>query len=91
MDFGLFNLMQQRDRTKSSREVVRDAIDQTIAAEELGFGRVWFAEHHFSNYSLCPAPLMMCGYAAGVTKKIRLGTAVVVPPLWSLPSSHRSS
>ncbi len=82
MDFGLFNLMQHRDRSKSSREVVRDAIDQTIAAEELGFGRVWFAEHHFSNYSLCPAPLMMCGYAAGVTKKIRLGTAVVVPPLY---------
>ncbi|MCG8546570.1 MAG: LLM class flavin-dependent oxidoreductase [Alphaproteobacteria bacterium] len=82
MDFGVFNLMQQRDRTKTSREAVDDAIDQTLAAEELGFGRAWFAEHHFSNYSLCPSPLMMCAYAAGVTKKIRLGTAVVVPPLY---------
>ena len=82
MDFGVFNLMQQRDRNTSSRDVVDDAIDQTLAAEELGFGRAWFAEHHFSNYSLCPSPLMMCAHAAGMTKRIRLGTAVVVPPLY---------
>jgi alkanesulfonate monooxygenase SsuD/methylene tetrahydromethanopterin reductase-like flavin-dependent oxidoreductase (luciferase family) len=82
MDFGVFNLMQQRERATTSRDVVDDAIEQTLAAEQLGFGRAWFAEHHFSNYSLCPSPLMMCAYAAGVTERIRLGTAVVVPPLY---------
>ena len=83
MDFGIFNLLQQRQQTKTSAQVIDDALAMVRLAEELGFSRVWFAEHHFSNYSLCPSPLVMCAYAAGITKRIRLGTAVVVPALYS--------
>ena len=83
MDFGIFNIMQQRDASKSSKQVYDEAIEQTIVAEQLGFGRAWYAEHHFSNYSLCPSPLMMCAHMAGRTSRIRLGTAVVVAPLYT--------
>jgi alkanesulfonate monooxygenase SsuD/methylene tetrahydromethanopterin reductase-like flavin-dependent oxidoreductase (luciferase family) len=48
----------------------------------MGLMRAWFAEHHFSNYSLCPAPLLLIAHAAAQTERIRLGTAVVVPPLY---------
>ncbi len=82
MDFGIFNVMQQRHRSKTSKEVVDDALYLTRAAEELGFSRAWFAEHHFSNYSLCPSPLMLIAHVAARTTAIRLGTAVVVPPLY---------
>ena len=51
-------------------------------ADEIGFDIAWFAEHHFSNYSICPSPLMMASYCAGMTRKIRLGTAVLVLPLY---------
>ena len=81
MDFGIFNLMQQRGANVTSAELVDDAIRHTRIAEALGFGRAWFAEHHFSNYSLCPSPLMMVAHAAAVTERIRLGTAVIVAPL----------
>jgi alkanesulfonate monooxygenase SsuD/methylene tetrahydromethanopterin reductase-like flavin-dependent oxidoreductase (luciferase family) len=81
MDFGLFNLLQHRDRSKSSHDLIQEALDHTRKAEELGFSRVWFAEHHFSNYSLVPSPLMMCAYAAAITKRIRVGSAVVILPL----------
>ncbi len=81
MDFGIFNLMQQRGANVTSAELVDDAIRHTRIAESLGFGRAWFAEHHFSNYSLCPSPLMMVAHAAAVTERIRLGTAVIVAPL----------
>ncbi|MBL4721712.1 MAG: LLM class flavin-dependent oxidoreductase [Alphaproteobacteria bacterium] len=81
MDFGLFNILQQRDRAKNSRTIIEESIEQTRIAEKLGFAHAWFVEHHFSNYSLCPSPLTMAAYAAGVTKKIRLGSAVIVPPL----------
>ena len=64
-----------------SAELVDDAIRHTRIAESLGFGRAWFAEHHFSNYSLCPSPLMMVAHAAAATERIRLGTAVIVAPL----------
>src|SRR3546814_15547650 len=83
MDFGIFNIMQQRDIKKSVKQVYGEAVEQTIVAEQLGFGKAWYAEHHFSNYSLCPSPLMMVAHMAGKTKTIRLGTAVVVAPLYT--------
>lgn len=83
MDFGIFLLMQHRDQKKSSRQIIRETIEQTQAADRLGFGAAWFAEHHFNNYCLCPSPLMMVAHCAGVTDRIRLGSAVVVVPLYN--------
>jgi alkanesulfonate monooxygenase SsuD/methylene tetrahydromethanopterin reductase-like flavin-dependent oxidoreductase (luciferase family) len=83
MDFGIFILMQQRDQKKSSYQIIQEAVEQTRVADELGFGAAWYAEHHFSNYGLCPSPLMMVAHCAGVTKQIRLGSAVVVAPLYT--------
>ena len=83
MDFGIFNVMQQRHRAKPSQQILEEAVEQTRVAEQLGFSTNWYAEHHFSNYSLCPSPLLMAAHCAGMTEKIRLGTAVVVPPLYT--------
>ena len=81
MDFGVFNLLQHRDRAKSPHEVIAEALEHTRLADELGFSRVWFAEHHFSNYSLCPSPLILCTQAAAMTERIRVGCAVLILPL----------
>jgi len=82
MRFGLFCLMPQRDIRKSAGQIAAEAIEQAKAAEALGFETVWFAEHHFSNYSMIPSPLMMCAFCAGRTDKIKVGTGVVVLPLY---------
>jgi len=82
MKFGLFCLTPQRDTSKNPGQIAREAIDQAKLAEALDFETVWFAEHHFSNYCMIPSPLMMCAHAAGVTKTIKLGTGVVVMPLY---------
>jgi alkanesulfonate monooxygenase SsuD/methylene tetrahydromethanopterin reductase-like flavin-dependent oxidoreductase (luciferase family) len=81
MDFGIFNLLQHRDRSKPPQEVISEALEHVQLAEELGFSRAWFAEHHFSNYSLCPSPLIFCNQVAATTKKIRIGCAVLILPL----------
>ena len=81
MDFGIFNLLQHRDRTKPPISVIAEALEHTKLAEELGFSRAWFAEHHFSNYSLCPSPLIFCTQVAAVTSSIRIGSAVLILPL----------
>ena len=81
MDFGVFNLLQHRDRSTSPRQVLEEALEHTRLAEDLGFSRVWFAEHHFSNYSLCPSPMILCTQAAAMTKRIRVGSAVLILPL----------
>jgi alkanesulfonate monooxygenase SsuD/methylene tetrahydromethanopterin reductase-like flavin-dependent oxidoreductase (luciferase family) len=80
--FGLFSLMQQRHAARGNRSVFADLDDQVALAEDLGFETAWFAEHHFSGYSLCPSPLMAAAYFAGRTKNIRLGTGVIVLPLY---------
>jgi alkanesulfonate monooxygenase SsuD/methylene tetrahydromethanopterin reductase-like flavin-dependent oxidoreductase (luciferase family) len=82
MHFGLFSLMTQRDRGASARQLYQEMVEQVKMAEAIGFDIAWFAEHHFSNYCLCPSPLAMAIALAPQTTKIRLGTAVIVAPLY---------
>ena len=53
-------------------------------AEPLGFDSLFALEHHFTGYSMSPAPLQLLSYYAGRTKKIQLGTCVIVLP-WHDP------
>lgn len=85
MEFGVFMLAQQRSYDQSSAEIIHNTIEQTVMAEQAGFDAAWYPEHHFNNYALSPSPLMMCAHAAGVTSRIRLGTAVCVLPLYQAP------
>jgi alkanesulfonate monooxygenase SsuD/methylene tetrahydromethanopterin reductase-like flavin-dependent oxidoreductase (luciferase family) len=82
MHFGQFNLMGYRTPGAKAYEIYDNAVEQVKAAEAAGFEIAWFAEHHFSNYCVCPSPLMMLARLAGETSRIRLGSAVVVAPLY---------
>ena len=83
MEFRIFNLMGAREADKSAAQVFAEVAEQTRLADQLGYRTAWFAEHHFSNYCLCASPLMMIAHCAAITEKIRLGTAVVVLPLYN--------
>ena len=82
MDFGLFCLMNQRSTSQSAQAILSQTSEQVKAAETAGFKTAWFAEHHFSNYSLTPSPLLMVANMAALTTKIQLGTGVLVLPLY---------
>lgn len=82
MKFGVFNVMQQRDPGQAAEQVLLEAVDQAVTAEALGFDSCWFPEHHATNYSLCPTPLMMINHCAARTERIRLGSGVIVAPLY---------
>lgn len=82
MELGLFSLMPLRDTSRAPAAIYEDTIGLVKDAEAGGFDVAWFAEHHFGNYSMCPSPLMMAGYCAGVTNTIGLGAAVLVTPLY---------
>ena len=81
MKFGVFFLLRSPG-AQPSREVYQGALDEMAYADELGYDSIWIAEHHFSNYGYCPNPLALAIKAAQVTKRVRLGTAVLVLPLW---------
>ena len=83
MDFGIFNLMGYRSQGTSTREILEDAVALTRLADQGGLGISWFAEHHFSNYGICPSPLMMAAYCIPQTRRIKLATGILVIPLYS--------
>jgi alkanesulfonate monooxygenase SsuD/methylene tetrahydromethanopterin reductase-like flavin-dependent oxidoreductase (luciferase family) len=83
MDFGIFNLMGARGANRPAADIFAEVAEHTRLADRLGYAIAWFAEHHFSNYCLCASPLMMVAHCAPLTKSIRLGTAVVVVPLYN--------
>ncbi len=63
---------------------MQEELKQILLGEELGYDSIWMTEHHFDDYSVSPAPLMTLAWLAAKTKRMRLGTAVIVAP-WHDP------
>jgi alkanesulfonate monooxygenase SsuD/methylene tetrahydromethanopterin reductase-like flavin-dependent oxidoreductase (luciferase family) len=49
-----------------------------LRAEELGVDEAWVAEHHFDPDAVSPSITSLLAYLAGVTRRIRLGSAAVL-------------
>ena len=64
--------------------VVTEHLAMGDLAEPLGFDSLWALEHHFTGYAMSPAPTQLLAYFAGRTKRVALGTAVIVLP-WHDP------
>ena len=59
---------------------LRNSIDLARHADALGFTRYWLAEHHNLASVASPAPDLMIGQIAAVTKNIRVGSGGVMLP-----------
>ena len=84
MEFGiLFTSHPNTDREPHPhRDVHARVTHEILRAEELGFDYAWIAEHHFSNqYGIMPDVFVYAAYLAALTKRIKIGTAVVTLPL----------
>ena len=76
------NMLQKEGHPDAS--VVTEHMAMGDLAEPLGFDSLWALEHHFTGYAMSPAPTQTLAYFAGRTKRIELGTAVIVLP-WHDP------
>ncbi|HEX4214968.1 MAG TPA: LLM class flavin-dependent oxidoreductase [Candidatus Dormibacteraeota bacterium] len=74
MRFGL-SLCPEVHRNAETRE-------QAFAAEELGYDSVWLPEHHLMR-GYAPSPLLALASLASITKRVSLGTNVVLVPFYS--------
>jgi alkanesulfonate monooxygenase SsuD/methylene tetrahydromethanopterin reductase-like flavin-dependent oxidoreductase (luciferase family) len=79
MKFGIDHLFTWRG-DRSQRDVLREAVDQTVLADRLGFDGCWLAEHHFSNYGIVGHLPTIAAALAEATERIRVGLAVAVLP-----------
>ena len=89
MKYALFTHVpwqQDADTVK----LLSHAADEAALAEELGFASAWIAEHHFTRYGVGSSALVIAAYIAGQTKKIRLGTGVLIPTLHNPYASPRT-
>src|SRR5580698_9850157 len=76
------NMLCQDGRSDAS--VVGEHLAAGDLAEPLGFDSLFALEHHFTGYAMSPAPTQLLSYFAGRTKRVQLGTAVIVLP-WHDP------
>ena len=63
-------------------EFVQRALALADLAEPLGFDGIWAPEHQGTPYGMTPNPIQTLTYFAGRTKRISLGSMVVVAPWW---------
>lgn len=83
MEIGMsLNVLQQEGRSDAA--VMRDHMAMGDLAEPLGLDSIFALEHHFTGYSMSPQPTQLLAYFAGRTKRVKLGTAVIVLP-WHDP------
>src|SRR4030088_1692511 len=76
------NMLSQPGRSDAA--VVMEHLALGDLAEPLGFDSLFALEHHFTGYAMSPAPTQLLSYYAGRTRRITLGTAVIVLP-WHDP------
>ena len=81
MKFGLF-LEWPNPTLRNWKTLFEEGMEQVQYSEELGFDYCLIAEHHFSNYGNSPSPLLQALYIGQHTKRIKIGTAALVLPVW---------
>ena len=60
----------------------KEALEEAIYGEELGFDSVWLEEHHSIHNHYWPSPLMALAGIATRTTRVLLGTDIVVLPFY---------
>ena len=80
MKYSIFTHVPWPENTDPAK-LLTHAADEVKLAEDLGFSSAWIAEHHFTRYGVGSSALVIASYMAGQTKRIRLGTGVLIPTL----------
>ncbi|AUX27035.1 alkanal monooxygenase [Sorangium cellulosum] len=84
MHVGMGVIFQAEDEGRTDGDVYRNELRLADLAEPLGFDSIWGVEHHFTGHTVCPDVLQYLSYLAGRTRRIQLGSMVVVLP-WHQP------
>jgi alkanesulfonate monooxygenase SsuD/methylene tetrahydromethanopterin reductase-like flavin-dependent oxidoreductase (luciferase family) len=83
MKFALFNQLQMPKPWRENAEALthKEAIEQAVHAEAVGFDAYWQTEHHFyTEIGHSSAPEIVLAAISQRTSRLRLGLGVVVLP-----------
>lgn len=83
MQFGLmYSFIVPPDHAMTHRDTFREMDALLPLAESLGFSAFHTTEHHCQHNGWVPSPLLVLARAAGLTRRMRLVTNVLLLPLY---------
>jgi hypothetical protein len=88
MLFGLFSEWPN-PMLRQWKTWFEEGVEQLQYSEALGFDYRLIAEHHFTTYGNSPAPLLQALYIGQRTKRLKIGTAAVILPVWQTTAPGR--
>lgn len=82
MKFGVLQFFSWPGRRNPLEVVYERALERIEIMDKTGYDAVWLAEHHFTDYSVCPSVHLMGMHVAARTRNLRIGTAVSLAALY---------
>lgn len=79
MKFSLLTVCEFPE-SKTQAQVFREIIEMAELAEELGFDRIWLAEHHVQRYGICTSIPVLGAAIAARTSRLRIGSGICLVP-----------
>ena len=79
--FGLITCQRYPGDPRSDTELYRQALALAEDADAYGLDSVWVSEHHFVDDAYLPSLLPLCAAIAARTRRVRVGTALLLAPL----------
>lgn len=78
---GYYSLQSPPHNPRPHEELYEEMLEEICTADEMGFDSAWLTEHHFLSDGYCPSLLITAAAIAARTKKIGIGTGVLLTPL----------
>jgi probable F420-dependent oxidoreductase len=78
---GLYSSIANPPRGDNLDRCVQETVAEAELAEACGFDGFFFGEHHQDKDGFLPSPLIVCAAVAARTKRIQIGTSVLLLPL----------
>ena len=81
MKFGLYSSIADPPAGGNLARCVEEVMDEAQLAEEHGFDSCFFGEHHQDRDGFLPSPLIVATAVASRTRRLKVGTSVILLPL----------
>jgi probable F420-dependent oxidoreductase len=82
MKFGLYSSIANPPRGEHLERSIDEVIAEAQLAEACGFDSCFFGEHHQDKDGFLPSPLIVATAVAARTQTLRVGTSVILLPLY---------
>src|SRR5918996_1506696 len=80
--FGLYAAIGDPPRGERLRQRIEEVCAEAQLAEQVGFDAILVGEHHQHRDGFLPSPLIVSTAVAARTQRIRIGTGILLLPLY---------